>query len=508
MDILIVDDEKLILKGIKQILLQEIKEIESIVTATSAKEATRLFYDLRPSIVLSDIRMPEVSGLELIGKLKETNIPFKSIIISSYDDFEYAKEGILLGIENYLIKPISRNELVETVLVTISKIKNERTKNQLWTENEREIFKDNFLRRLLLQNLSSDDYQKWGELLLPYQSWNQVSVVYLTFSDPPTIEEKNALIRQLNFKVSAFELIKLTADEIVLIYDSSCISEDEIKQQLHSFIYFSDLFVTFGHTVHKIEEIHTSFLQAKTLQSYSLVFGFGQCISEADVNRNHIFSEEMITQDTLSKLIIEGDNQTIYEKFQHLQNELMEASLEPLAIQNITIGIGLMIHRISAEFGLADTDEISALRYLMTCITEQKTTSRIFTFLYERIQELMDKLKNNEQNYSPVIQQILKLVNSDLSIHHSLKILADKFNMNSAYLGQLFQKEIGMGFNQYCHHQRMKQANELIIHSTNKISDIAKSFGYDDVSYFYRLYKKDYGITPNKIRSNKFIYKN
>ena len=148
MDILIVDDEKLILKGIKQILLQEIKEIESIVTATSAKEATRLFYDLRPSIVLSDIRMPEVSGLELIGKLKETNIPFKSIIISSYDDFEYAKEGILLGIENYLIKPISRNELVETVLVTISKIKNERTKNQLWTENEREIFKDNFSKKL------------------------------------------------------------------------------------------------------------------------------------------------------------------------------------------------------------------------------------------------------------------------------------------------------------------------------------------------------------------------
>ncbi|MGM0124089.1 two-component system, response regulator YesN [Enterococcus sp. AZ194] len=507
MNILLVDDEKLILKGLKQILLDEIKEIHSITTATSAKEATQLFYELRPSIILSDIRMPEMSGLELISQLKKTDIPFKSIIISSYDDFEYAKEGILLGIENYLIKPINRAELVATVSSTITKIENERKKKQLWTENEREIFKDNFLRRILLQKLSPTDYQNWEELLTPYKSWGKIAMAYIMFSELATIVNKNDLVRLLKQTFPAIELVKLTADEVVLIYNPETISDTQIKESVQSSQNYSEVFLTFGNSVNEIEEIHLSFQQAKKLQSYSLVFGFGKCITEQDVSKDYRFTEQLVTQEELKQLILEGNQETIYDKFQLLKTDILNAHLDPLAIQNVTIGIGIMLYRISADFGLAEADEISTLRYLVERITQQKTINRIVDFLYDFIQLTIEKMKNNEQTYSPVIQQILKIVNEDLRTHHSLKILADKFNMNSAYLGQLFQKEIGMGFNQYCHHQRMKQANELIINSTSKISDIAKSFGYDDVSYFYRLYKKDYGITPNKIRSNKFAYK-
>ncbi|MBP1039666.1 response regulator [Vagococcus sp. BWB3-3] len=507
MNILVVDDEKLITQGIKQILQETKIGLATIATASSAEEAIQVFHKIKPAIVLSDIRMPGMSGLALISQLKQTSIPFKSIIISSYDDFEYAKEGILLGIENYLIKPVNHVELISTINTTIQKIKNERITKQLWTSNEREIFKDNFLRRILQQSLSIDDYQNWEELLTPFKKWSKLAVTTISLIDNASIEEKEQLLRTLTKAFPSIEHVNLSTSELVLIYDAKTISVTAIKQVIVTCAILPDIFVTFGSSVDTIENIHHSYEQSQKLQPYSLVFGLGQFIAEQDIKKDYPFTEEIITQEELAHLIHDSNLANIRQKLQKLEQHITDSSLGPTDIQNITIGIGLMLHRIAADMGIASHDEVSELRLLMEKITKQKTTKQIFLYLLMEIQAVIAKMTYSETSYSPVIQRILKLINQDLSLHHSLKTLANEFNMNSAYLGQLFQKEVGTGFNQYCHHQRMKQANEQIIHSTEKISDIAKSMGYDDVSYFYRLYKKDYGFTPNKVRANKLLYK-
>lgn len=180
MKILLVDDEPLILQGLKQLLQNEPSlGITTIETTTSANEALEIFSLLQPEIVVSDIKMPNMSGLELIRKMKQTTIPFKSIIISSYDDFHYAKEGILLGIENYLIKPINQKELIQTIAATINKIQNERLSNQLWTSEEQEIFKDNLFRRILQNESSENDFQNWQEFIVPFENWQQPTVVII-----------------------------------------------------------------------------------------------------------------------------------------------------------------------------------------------------------------------------------------------------------------------------------------------------------------------------------------
>ena len=135
MKVLIVDDEVLIIKGIKQMLLQSQIKLSDIYTATSGLEALKLFKLYQPELLVTDIRMPSMTGLDLIKQMKATSIPFKSLIISSYDDFKYAKEGILLGIENYLIKPINQQELISSLQETINKINNERLHQELWTVN-------------------------------------------------------------------------------------------------------------------------------------------------------------------------------------------------------------------------------------------------------------------------------------------------------------------------------------------------------------------------------------
>jgi two-component system, response regulator YesN len=123
--VFIVDDEPLILEGLHHIINWEAQELEIIGTAINGNDALEKMKTLKVDIILTDIRMPETDGLELIRKTKETNPCIKYIIMSGYDDFEYLKECIKLGIENYLLKPINQEELLSTLVNTVDKIEND-----------------------------------------------------------------------------------------------------------------------------------------------------------------------------------------------------------------------------------------------------------------------------------------------------------------------------------------------------------------------------------------------
>lgn len=508
MNILVVDDEKLILSGIQNILQQSNLNFTTIETASTPKIALDKFKRLHPEIVITDIRMPEMSGLDFLRALKETNIPFKSIIVSSYDDFSFAKEGILLGIENYLIKPLNQEELIHSIRVTMQKIINERQTNQLWTKEEHNIFRDNFLRKMLHQEIVSDDYQDWEELLSPYEHWNGYEVAYLSFGDPVATLQKETLIHLLSEHLAFIDLVNLTSEELSILFDSQQVSKEILKDAIIKSGLWNNVFVTFGPKVDVIEEIHQSFQQAKKLQSYSLVYGFGNAIDEQDIEKKNQLSEELISLEELTDLIIAGNLANIRQKFLQIQEQITAVQSTPTDILNLTVRIGVMLNQIQQKLGLIETDGIDELRFLIEKISSEKTTQSIFTFLLEISTGIIQRIDTTDISYSPVIQQILTILNKDLSLHHSLKTLANDFNMNSAYLGQLFQKEIGMNFNQYGHQQRLRKAHEQILNSNRKVSDIAKELGYKDISYFYRLYKKDYGIAPNQVRSNKYQSQN
>lgn len=503
MKVLIVDDEVLIIKGIKQMLLHSQIKLSNIYTATSGLEALKLFKRYKPELLVTDIRMPSMTGLDLIKKMKATSIPFKSLIISSYDDFQYAKEGILLGIENYLIKPINQQELITSLQETIDKINNERLHQELWTVNETEIFKDNFLRRLLTKSISQDEIDNWQELLVPYNYWEQFTILTFKWSSQLSAINKQDLIQSLSHLTFKNEIINISAEEISLLLEVNSTGLSLLKAFLNQKKYFKQLFITQGHDVDKITNISDSYDNAKKLQAYSLVFGFGNFINDSDIKKGNDLAEQVITQDELAELVHHFNLSGIHKKFEKLKDDMTAVQLSPTEIQNTGIQIGLMLNHLKNDLGMATENEVHALRHLMEIIPKQQTATGIFDYLLSEAAKLINDLRQAESDYSPITQRILRIIEQDLAIHHSLKTLAEHLKMNSAYLGQLFQKEVGSNFNHYCHHLRLKQANFQIIHSDTSISDIAKDLGYEDISYFYRLYKKDFGCTPNKVRSNR-----
>lgn len=360
--LMFVDDEKLILDGLKYILDWNSMGLEIIHEAKNGREALEKFKEEPVDIVITDINMPIMSGLTLINEIKKINKDVSFIVLSGYDEFTYAQKAISLGVENYILKPIDDMELEETIKKICEK-KLESKKNNNLEEQ---------LNELLSNETSNDDKYK---------------------------------------KMS--------------------------------------------------------------------------------------FEEEM---DRLHKLIIEKDRLKIIE---YLETLFDKKELSKKNIFDLSVKIFLLMDKISYEFKIdKNVGEDSLISNIIKLFNE-KSRENIKYFIILEVDNLLKIMNANTEKFSPVIQQIIRKVKEYYYEDLSLKVLANDFNINSSYLGQLFTKEIGMPFSDYLNKEKNSKAKELILNTNMKINDIAKQVGYADTSYFYRKFKKYYGVSPAMLRELK-----
>ncbi len=359
--LMLVDDEKLILDGLKYILDWNGMGVKIVHEAKNGKEALDKFKEEPVDIIITDINMPIISGLDLISEIKKINNTVRFIVLSGYDEFSYAQKAIGLGVDNYILKPIDDIELEKTIK-GICKNKME-------------------------------------------------------------LEKSNNLEEQLN----------------KLLINGS--SNDEKYKKLS-------------------------------------------------------FEEEI---DKLHKLIMEKDRLKIIEYLEILfdKNELSTKNIFDLSVK-----IFLLMDKISYEFKINNVVEDSLISNIIKLFNE-KSRENIKYFIILEVDNLLKIMNANTEKFSPVIQQIVRKVKDYYYKDLSLKVLAKDFNINSSYLGQLFTKEVGMSFSDYLNKEKNSKAKELILNTNMKINDIAKQVGYADTSYFYRKFKKYYGVSPAMLRELK-----
>jgi YesN/AraC family two-component response regulator len=360
--LMFVDDEKLILDGLKYILDWNSMDIEIVHEAKNGKDALEKFKEDPVDIVITDINMPIMSGLTLIKEIKKINKDVSFIVLSGYDEFSYAQQAITLGVENYILKPIDDMELEETI------------------------------KKICKKKLET--------------------------------EKNNNLEEQLN---------KLLSNETSI----------------------ND----------KYEKLS--------------------------------FEEEI---DKLHKLIIEKDRLKIIE---YLETLFDKKELSTKNIFDLSVKIFLLIDKISYEFKIdKNVGEDSLISNIIKLFNE-KSRENIKYFIILEVDNLLKVMNSNTEKFSPVIQQIIRKVKEYYYEELSLKVLANDFNINSSYLGQLFTKEVGMSFSDYLNKEKNSKAKELILNTNMKINDIARQVGYSDTSYFYRKFKKYYGVSPAMLRELK-----
>lgn len=519
---LLVDDEPVILEGLKDTVDWSRFGIEVCALASNGLEALENIKKSRIQILITDIKMPEMSGLELISKIREMNLNIKCIVLSGYNDFEYVRRAAQMGIENYLLKPLDEKELTSTLLNTVSKIENEICRRTHEVEGIN-ILKNNILFRWVSGDIGDDELQERTELLDMDISFGSYMVVYLKIvynsqGRSSSIKDKNHVrlsVYNICYKI-ANECLginvfhDLNGDILLLFHGNNPqeilkTADDVLNRCLANInsLLRQDIFVTAGGIVRDFRNLYMSYNQAKGLQDYCLILGSNKVLTQEELEKLDIRNRPdiRIDFDVFEKALLNKNREFALDfvegLFKSIQNVGM---LNPLQIRNMAIET--MLHIVNAIKALnIDTETFT---FNFTAILSEANASSSIDELKQWMCSLIDRFFESISVYHtrlhPVVRSVIEYLQTNYTGNINLKTVAAEFNINAIYLGQLFNKELGISFNTYLNQLRIEKAKQMLSSGNLNAYEVGLRLGYTNGSYFSTIFKRMTGMSPSDFK--------
>lgn len=512
--IFIADDELIIRQGLMCIIDWEELGFQIIGEASNGEDALHAIIEKTPDVVMLDIRMPKLTGLEVVEKARKHGYTGKIIILSGYSEFSYAQKAIRYGVEYYLTKPIDETELYDT----ISEIKETLLKEQ----NDSPIFDEEYLartRNMVLYDvltghirpnaleavklhLDSDCYQ-----VVIYESYSHhASNMRYPFSE---------LLNVTNEDNFSYEQILLDKNQVLLLKGTFIQEkfreflahyESEQKPQKNSPL--DSLFIAYGRIIYAPEDIHISYNEALQLLNRRFFCE----------HRQHTIGYEMLPdmESQASFVLDESALKEYLEKFVgYIQaggrNQVAEALNE---LEKKLYCSGDDIHKIKlflTDLYLSIKERITHLYHnisipfpgnaeIISRINEKYYLYEIILLFSEQFEIIMQTAFNSSAGN--VMDDIIYYIEHNYMDNIKLETIAPLFGYNSSYLGKLFAKKVGIGFNAFVDHIRIEHSKELLKNTDLKVYEIAEKVGYRNVDYFHTKFKKYVEQSPAEFRRN------
>lgn len=513
---ILIDDEAVILRGLRQLVDWEQLNIEIIGEATDGNEGLELIRQLHPEIVISDIAMPNLDGIELLKTVHSEKLESKIIFLSGYQEFKYAKEAVKYGAEDYLLKPIGAKELEQVVEQVILEIKEEQSVHVLKKNDcEAEVVFQNLLQekdRLM-------PLQKMKELLRVNKEYEGAVCVALKIGICSTVakEENKNLIRFEIFEYIQEYLQKENAGGIIKKEYNMCyillfIENDRKKYQQ----FLKQLSEKIGRQYPAIVLIGVGewnkcdtklYYMYSTAKLASELYFFNEepynDILNIKKEYSHSVEEYDKGKDTITQMIVtQADSEEIIEqilKCVRLLGNLHFGNKD--VVVNECILLAGSIYKTLKECGIIDENETSEQTQFLSQI-RQKSTFRqllqVFENYYDKVFLRIQLLGKARESLE--IVKIKKYIEEHFRENLTLENIADYIGMNPSYMSTYFKKETGENFKVYLTNQRMQEALRLLNSTTLKSYEIAEAVGYKDVKQFREKFKETYGVSPQQYK--------
>lgn len=497
--VMLVEDEEFILQGLENIIDWEELGLTIIHKAHNGQEALEMYRRERADIIVTDVCMPLMDGLQLLEEVRRTDPVARFIILTGYNEFEYARAAIRMDVEDYILKPINEEELIKALRNCLLKLREieEQKASQLDYKLE--------LLQFLEGSMDSSRREAWLEksgFCPPGLYCAAVMKIDLSTLSNYKITD---IIRYVTEKEENLNVWHLRTNNILLLQkerEETCRLRDwfanlqnemEIDLGVMSFITISD-------TCTRPERLPEVYRMLMKMQKYLLIDGYGSCIDEAHI-RNRTSADVTIDREKFTRLIVSRDTKGAggYVEDLFINNMQEEASVDVL--YQIAVKIAIILQEIRTEYNLVK--EGSRLSDVIDSIYQAEDLVSIKSLFLSEITDIIFWLNTENTQYTPVVRQIMAEVKTHYMDDMNLKTLAYKYHMNTSYLGQIFQKEVGCPFSQYLNNVRNGVAKNLILTTNKRINDIAKEVGYSDTSYFYRKFKGSFGVSPAVLREIK-----
>lgn len=539
--IFLAEDEVVVRETIKRMIPWEELGFELVGEAADGEMALPLLIRQQPDLLITDIKMPFMDGLTL-ARLAKKEIPgLKVVILSGYDDFNYAKQAIGIGVEDYLLKPITKNALIERLSEIRSRYEHEKTQKEYYEKFQREMqaYEKNssrdFFEALVGGSMDMMEVYKRAEKLGldivaeaynvliftmncdedfsgqrdEYSSWEAESLELL---ENFFAGHSSAML----FRSNIFSYGVLLKGQREAIEENTRACVDEIRKILSRQDGRREWFLAVGQSVERLSQIRKSYHTASRAFSQRYLY-----------DENILYYDEMETMEHpggqaetednayLQKVDVNALNPAILQKF--LSNGLQEETenfvkdyfyaigqepMESLVFRNYVI-LNVRFSVISFIKGLGcDTNEMESADTEEVLAESGKNMESAIAYAKKMISQAIEIRDQNSGNKN---RSILKTAVDFIDSHYmdeeiSLNTVANVANVSSNHFSALFSQNMGQTFIEYLTTLRMNKAKELLRCTGMRSSEIAGEIGYKDAHYFSYLFKKTQGMTPSDYR--------
>lgn len=527
---IVADDEIELRRAIIETVPWEEIGFKIIGEAENGVEALELVETLEPDILLTDIKMPFISGIDLARKVREIRPAMQIVFLSGYDDFSYAQQAIQYNIIKYLLKPISKVELTKEF--KLIKDKMDSLSEIFTTYNDSDVLQlhvEHFLMSLLLDKeypitqLSIYEEtlnQKSIELNLRANlndKSNYMVIVTRFFEDNyniTQIKHSNAVdtIVKKYLRCGSFyshgKIVTLIVGMNWAIEKYKDIVVNEIVQATKRAVN-QDCYIGISSIVDVLSKTYIAYDEACN----ALVYG-------NEAHRNVSYIEDIERKNTLSYAYIEKVTVHLEQILKSGKEVDIEKYIASLFIEIIdqkasSADIDLLImHIISMTCTLVHSlcdDKSANDSFNQASQTSQTLSKHSFNEKRQDITEFCLKCKAviNKQkrvNSEIVCDQIIEIINRDYKKEDlSLPLVSEQLHISSSYLSSILKKGIGDSFVSILTKKRMEVAKELVLYSPAKLLEVSNQCGYSDQHYFSYCFKRYYGISPNKMREQNIL---
>lgn len=547
--VLVVDDEEPAHETLKCLINWEETPFRIASTAKNGKEALEKYAALKPELIITDIQMPVIDGLELIRKIRAENKDQKFVILSCHENFSYAKEAIKYGVSDYLLKDLLtpqdlynllekiRNEIENEDRFSINKYNSEAY--NFYTDFD---FNENLYRKecrnIALQSVAFENLSKKSldfyikEFNLNF-STKFYTVLCIVIDDYVRFAEKFDRLEEKYKRYEMLQVIKDTLDEFnggecfydekgtfvaiagientnsELFFISSC---HAIANRIHiNLMRHSNITVTIGvsSSFSNIQEIKTKYNEAMEVVKYRVFLGKGKTIlynvrfvKAASINPevlDNILSE-------IKTCLQKGEIQKVKGLIKRLYDDEAKGFIQYNYLKYVNSQILGIIAQFCRKNNINYSKVFECEHLPVQKLDEFETVEEMSNWFFNVIDRIINlDTVSYGLNYSKHVRDAIIYIRDNYCDKLGLSQISKRLGVNKAYLCRIFKQETGDNLTDYINKVRIEKAKELIVSTNYKVYEVAEKVGFTNAQHFTNVFKKITGQNPLQFRNNNVV---
>lgn len=507
--VLIVDDEPMIREGLKTLIDWNKNGFTVVGVASNGREAVEKQTELSPDLILIDIRMPFMDGLQAIEEIRKTNSACHFLILSGYADFNYAKKAITHNVDGYILKPIDEDEL-ESYVERISAELRKKSETQVNSKQTAVLLRDELLQQLSAGKLEQETASSAEllSLLGPSAKCYQLLLIEIysrehSLTMNATAKKKLVDIieeKRFGWVFSAEPFIGVLLKDYVLQNGSREQMRRWIEECCGTRVRFT---AAASEPVRELSElqawadpVHTLLKQRFMLQGQHIhLASLYNSTATAKPAQEDELSIENLAQKLYYMLDI-GSRDGIDKATQEASERICEHDSSEQFVKSSWAQLltSVLNKAATANPNVSVQDDL----LMITALYLAHHYNEMLEQVQQRLFALTEKI--NRRDSTSVLKQMTDFIERHYSENIKLETLAELFNYNSSYLGKMFKNHTGEHFNTYLDQVRIQHAIELLQEGF-KVHQVSERVGYANVDYFHSKFKKYKGVSPSSFKS-------